>query len=231
MGKASQEGCRGLEQVREYQEWLDTASQELGQSLPPNSTDSSLGACLATVVALDPTTKMENLAGSLAGDLANAIGCGTGATDAAIITATICQSVMLKKRWDWNTDWLKDCHPGIVLAATGKMPDKVAGFRMHPSNREAQALDSSVDRADIVLEAARYFEDISETPHTGLNRLFKWAEGAHPAGIIAGFHLGVKYEVDDNLSSEFFSHIESERLEILKSVAHTLAETWVPPFA
>ena len=218
--------------AEQYAQWLSEIPFERVQAGFLPSGDSSVGACVATVIALDPGVPDLATATKVAGDVAELLGCGPDGIDAAQAALLSCriqiQQARIYPRSQFagkEKELLGHIKSSIRLAATGTMPDGVQNLHSRPAAVRTEVLQDRSDQALSVLIAAKHFTEISMHCHTALQRVFGWAEGPHPAGVIAGFWCGARYGASLEALERFFSAATGVRSEISR-VAEMLGGAW-----
>jgi hypothetical protein len=220
--------------VHQYQQWIESCefnSKAAGFSGTPNS---SVGACLAAVVALDPLVATQRHAEELSADLARHVECDALGINAAIVSVVELRHC-INKRWPKAQGPEPDAEPSLAenippehaaLLGSGSPPEGVKSLPRKPEFFRTTAFQNYSDDVRYVIRAARHFDDISMHVHTALGRVFEWCNGPHPVGILAGFRAGAKHggvSIDEAL----FSHLDPDRLLAIKDAANILARLWV----
>ena len=223
-----------LELERGYQHWVQDLEFFAEHSGLDRSSNSSVGACVACVLALDPALKELTSLAKLASQLSEALGCNRQAVSASVVCAVSCRRAIGQIAGDLSASELELMADGlligeaaITMAAGGPAPEGVVRLPRRPQEIRTGAMTETHDDARAVLLAARHFQDISMHVHTTLSRIFSWGGEAHPAGIIAGFQAGARYGATA-IKPELMEGIELRLRAEINRTAEELVTLWVP---
>jgi hypothetical protein len=224
--------AEGIDQ--EYLGWLKEIEFFSAGSGFERSDKSSIGACLACVLALDPCLQDLESLSSVARKLARAMGCERYAAEISAVCAQDCRQMLFQHDETYPPPKPQGVQePALsgdlsIRVARGRaLPHGVTRIPIPPEAVRTEALTDKTDDVAAVLVAARHFQDISMHVHTTLSRLVSWGGRLHPAGVVAGFQSGARYGVD-RAALERIGDAESKLYSRIAEVAERLALLWIP---